>query len=110
MAEAQREVVVITGAGGMGEAVARRLGPGRVGVLADASEAALAAAADRVAAVGNRVESRRVDVAAPHDVAALARLAAGLGPVRAVVHTAGLSPVQAEPAAIVAVDVVGTAR
>ncbi len=40
---------------------------------------------------------------------ALAQAAAALGRVEQVVHTAGLSPVQASPAAILAVDLVGTA-
>ena len=44
------------------------------------------------------------------DVAALAATAADLGPIRCVVHTAGVSPVQATSRLIVDVDVIGTAR
>ena len=40
----------------------------------------------------------------------LAATAAELGPIRCVVHTAGVSPVQATPEQIVDIDVVGTAR
>lgn len=104
------EVVVVTGAGGMGEAVARRLGPGRTLVLADASEARLAELGERLSNAGHRVRAMRVDVSSGADVATLATTAAGLGAIRAVVHTAGVSPVQATPAQIVAVDVIGTAR
>ena len=104
------QVVVVTGAGGMGEAVARRLGPGRILVLADASDARLADLGERLSDAGQRVRAMRVDVSSADDVAALAGTAAALGAVRAVVHTAGVSPVQATPAQIVAVDVIGTAR
>jgi NAD(P)-dependent dehydrogenase (short-subunit alcohol dehydrogenase family) len=104
------EIVVITGAGGMGEAVARRLGPGRILVLADATEDRLAVVAERLCAGGHRVRSMRVDVSSAADVTTLAATAAALGAIRAVVHTAGVSPVQATPEQIVAIDVVGTAR
>jgi NAD(P)-dependent dehydrogenase (short-subunit alcohol dehydrogenase family) len=104
------EVVVVTGAGGMGEAVARRLGPGRTLVLADASDARVNELGERLATAGHRVHALRVDVSSAGDVATLAETAAALGAIRAVVHTAGVSPVQATPAQIVAVDVIGTAR
>src|SRR5512147_2052187 len=94
----------------MGEAVARRLGPGRILVLADASDARLADLGERLSDAGQRVRAMRVDVSSADYVAALAGTAAALGAVRAVVHTAGVSPVQATPAQIVAVDVIGTAR
>ena len=104
------KVVVVTGAGGMGEAVARRLGPGRTIVLADASQARLDELGERLSNAGHCVRAMRVDVSSAGDVETLATSAAGLGAIRAVVHTAGVSPVQATPAQIVAVDVIGTAR
>ena len=55
------------------------------------------------------MSARPVDVSSRESVRALAQAAAGLGPVVNVVHTAGLSPVQAPPAAILAVDLVGIA-
>ncbi len=109
MSGAVRDIMVVTGAGGMGEAIARRLGAGRVVVLADAAEAQLASAADRLRANGHEVEAIRTDVSSAADVEGLARAAAALGPIRCVVHTAGVSPVQATPEQVVAVDVVGTA-
>jgi NAD(P)-dependent dehydrogenase (short-subunit alcohol dehydrogenase family) len=107
--EARRDVVVITGAGGMGEAVARRLAPGRAVVLADTSETQLAECADRLAGAGHEVHPVRTDVSAAADVDALAERAAALGAIRTVVHTAGVSPVQATTHQIVAIDVIGTA-
>ncbi len=105
-----REVVVVIGAGGMGQAVVRRLGSGREVVLADVSADHLARVADVLAGDGYAVHTVRTDVSAADDVAELARAAAERGPIRTVVHTAGVSPVQATPQQIIAVDVIGTAR
>jgi NAD(P)-dependent dehydrogenase (short-subunit alcohol dehydrogenase family) len=105
----RRDVVVVTGAGGMGEAIARRLGPGRLLVLADAKDSQLADTCNRLAGDGHDVLAVRTDVSAAADVDALADRAAALGSIRAVVHTAGVSPVQATTEQIVAVDVIGTA-
>jgi NAD(P)-dependent dehydrogenase (short-subunit alcohol dehydrogenase family) len=105
----KKTVVVITGAGGMGIAIARRIGAGNIVVLADASEAQLQRAVKELADAGHEVRAVRTDVSSADDVNALARAAADLGSIRAVVHTAGVSPVQATPEQIVAVDVIGTA-
>ena len=51
----------------------------------------------------------RTDVSSARDVASLVTVARDLGPLRCLVHTAGVSPVQATSEQIVAVDVVGTA-
>jgi NAD(P)-dependent dehydrogenase (short-subunit alcohol dehydrogenase family) len=104
-----QDVLVVTGSGGMGTAVARRLGAGRAVLLADVHDGALAAAAEALRDEGLDVSTRTVDVGRPDSVEGLAEAAASLGRVGAVVHTAGLSPVQASPAAIVHVDLVGTA-
>jgi NAD(P)-dependent dehydrogenase (short-subunit alcohol dehydrogenase family) len=104
-----REVVVIIGAGGIGRAIARRQGAGRFLLLADANEGTLQTAATALEAAGYGVNTQRVDVKSRDTVRALAQAAAGLGRVVQVVNTAGLSPVQAPPAAILAVDLVGTA-
>lgn len=107
---AQNDVVVVTGAGGMGEAVARRLGSGCSIVLADVGDAQLTRVADALTRDGYTTHPVRTDIAAAADVRALARTAADLGPIRCVVHTAGVSPVQATSQQIVDVDVIGTAR
>ncbi|ORA85492.1 SDR family oxidoreductase [Mycobacterium malmoense] len=104
-----REVLTVLGVGGMGNAIARRLGAGKTVLLADNNEAALASVADALAADGHRVDSRGVDVSSPESVRALAEHAASLGAVTQVAHTAGLSPSQASAAAILAVDLLGTA-
>ncbi|KLJ03753.1 SDR family oxidoreductase [Streptomyces albidoflavus] len=104
-----RNVVVVIGVGGMGEAIARRQGPGNRLLLSDFDEVTLAAVAERLRGQGHEVVSQAVDVSSASSVAALAEAAAGLGPVTQVVHTAGLSPVQASPAAVLRVDLLGTA-
>ena len=102
-------VVVVTGLGGMGTAVAHRLGPGATLVLADVNPEALHAAAEDLRAEGCRVEEHPTDVSDHDAVAALAAAADRLGRVEAVVHTAGVSPVQASAEAVLRVDLLGTA-
>jgi NAD(P)-dependent dehydrogenase (short-subunit alcohol dehydrogenase family) len=93
------DVLVVIGAGGMGEAIARQAGEGRTVLLADVSEDALTGPHTQV-----------VDVADSASVQALAEAAAGLGPIVAVAHTAGVSPVQASSDTVVDVDLLGVAH
>jgi NAD(P)-dependent dehydrogenase (short-subunit alcohol dehydrogenase family) len=104
-----REVLTVIGVGGMGQAIARRLGASKTVLLADNNEETLASVAEALAADGYAVESRRVDVASLESVRGLAEFAASLGDVAQVAHTAGLSPAQASAEAILAVDLLGTA-
>jgi NAD(P)-dependent dehydrogenase (short-subunit alcohol dehydrogenase family) len=102
-------VLVIVGTGGIGTAVARRLGSGRRIVIADIRADALDAAAETLILDGHDVLTCHVDVTSRHSVAELARYASAAGPVTSVVHTAGLSPEQASVQAILAVDLLGVA-
>lgn len=102
-------VTVVIGVGGMGEAIARRQGPGRKLVLADFNEQTLARVADTLRGDGYDVDIHTVDVSKRESVEALAAAAAELGPVTQIVHTAGLSPMQASTQAILAVDLAGVA-
>jgi NAD(P)-dependent dehydrogenase (short-subunit alcohol dehydrogenase family) len=108
MSEGDR-VVVVTGLGGMGLAVARRLGPGSRLLLADVNSATLSEAVDALRAEGQQVAEQETDVSDPRSVAALASAAMEMGRVDVLVHTAGLSPVQASVGAILRVDLLGTA-
>ncbi|TFC52228.1 SDR family oxidoreductase [Cryobacterium sp. TMT1-21] len=105
----QKRIVVCIGTGGMGLAAVRRTGLGATVVLADFDEVALQAAADRLRGEGFDVVVHLVDVAQAKSVHRLATDAAALGPVSTVIHTAGLSPVQASVDAILTVDLLGTA-
>lgn len=102
-------VVVVVGVGGMGEVIARRQGTGRKLLVADFNEKTLAALASSLSVDGYDVSTQHVDVGAPESVAALAQTADAAGPVIEVVHTAGLSPVQASRDDILRVDLCGVA-
>jgi NAD(P)-dependent dehydrogenase (short-subunit alcohol dehydrogenase family) len=104
------DVLVVVGVGGMGEAIARRSGAGRTVLLADYDEAAAERVATELRAGGQEVAVRQVDVADASSVAELSDAAASLGPVQALAHTAGLSPVQAPADRIVDVDLLGVAH
>jgi len=104
------KVYVITGgSGGMGKAIARRLGnQGRL-LLADVSEERLLQAAAELAAEGiPDVTVQAVDITDEAAVGQLAARAAELGELGAVVHTAGLSPTMADARRILEVNSVGT--
>ncbi len=104
------DVLVIVGGGSMGAAVVRRCGSGARVLLADVSEASAEAVAEPLRVDGYDVTTTRTDVSDAASVAELAGRAAGLGPVRSLVHTAGLSPVQAPARAVVEVDLLGVAH
>jgi len=103
------DVLVVVGVGGMGRAIARRLGSGKTVLLADYNDETLQAAASSLSGDGYQVTARSVDVSSAESVGALAKEAAALGSVSQVAHTAGLSPSQAPAAAILAVDLLGVA-
>ena len=100
-------MLVVIGIGAMGLATVRRCGSGARVLLADHSEEALDAAAGALSDDGRDVTTHRTDVADGASVAELAAAAAALGAVRGVVHTAGVSPVQAPADRVVSVDLLG---
>ena len=104
-----RDVLAVIGVGGMGQAIARRLGSGKTVLLADNNDATLISVAESLGADGYQVESRRVDVSSAESVRELAEFAASLGSVTQLAHTAGLSPAQASAQAVMAVDLLGVA-
>jgi NAD(P)-dependent dehydrogenase (short-subunit alcohol dehydrogenase family) len=102
-------VVVVTGLGGMGLSIAQRLGLASKVVLADVNQAALDMTADSLRSDGYDVVEQMTDVSDPDSVSALAGTAGELGRIEVVVHTAGVSPVQASIEAILKVDLLGAA-
>ncbi|WP_066912816.1 SDR family oxidoreductase [Millisia brevis] len=105
-----KDVLVVIGTGGMGEAIARRSGPGRTVLLADFNEELLARLSESLGADGYHVETHPVDVSSVTSMGSLTERAASLGPIAAAVHTAGLSPAQAAVDAILRVDLLGVAN
>jgi NAD(P)-dependent dehydrogenase (short-subunit alcohol dehydrogenase family) len=103
------DVIVVIGAGQIGQAIARRVSAGKHVVLADLRKDNADAAAEVLADAGFEVSTATVDVSSPESVHALAEAAATLGDVTGVIHAAGVSPSQAAPEVILAVDLYGTA-
>lgn len=103
------EVLVVIGAGGMGQAIARRQGPGKAVLLADFDKDTLDSAAEAMRGDGYEITTHAVDVSSAESVAGLAESAQALGNVTQVAHTAGLSPEQASAEAILRVDLLGVA-
>lgn len=104
-----KDVVVLIGAGDIGVAIAQRVCAGRTLVLGDRDEDLLGYRARSFSDSGHYVEVQPVDITSVDSVRALADVAHSLGPVRTLIHTAGVSPVQAPVEAVLAVDLIGTA-
>ncbi|KAL1847460.1 hypothetical protein Plec18167_005149 [Paecilomyces lecythidis] len=102
--------IAILGCGGMGLAIARRLGAGRQLYVADFSNETLSAARETLANDGYLVETMQVDVSDYESVRRFAHAAASYGHIEAIIHTAGLSPSAGSAQRILEVDLLGTAN
>jgi NAD(P)-dependent dehydrogenase (short-subunit alcohol dehydrogenase family) len=102
-------VIVVIGAGQIGQAIARRIGVGKHVILADRSEANATAAGGVMSNAGFEVSVATVDVSSRDAVRALASKASGVGDVVGLIHAAGVSPSQASPETVLHVDLYGTA-
>lgn len=100
---------VVIGAGLIGLAIARRVSAGKHVVLADLRQENVDAAAKVLSDAGFEVSTAIVDVSSRESVHALVREATTIGTITGVIHAAGVSPTQASPAAILKVDLYGTA-
>jgi NAD(P)-dependent dehydrogenase (short-subunit alcohol dehydrogenase family) len=104
-----KSVVVVIGAGSIGQAIARRVSAGKHVLLADLRLENAKAAADVLSKAGFEVTTATVDVSSRDSIHALVLAATKLGEVTGVIHAAGVSPSQASPATILQVDLYGTA-
>jgi NAD(P)-dependent dehydrogenase (short-subunit alcohol dehydrogenase family) len=102
-------VIVVIGAGSIGQAIARRVSVGKHVLLADLRVENARAAAAVLSNAGYEVSIATVDVSSRESVHALVETATAIGAVTGVIHAAGVSPSQAPPATILAVDLYGTA-
>src|SRR5271167_1706229 len=102
-------VIVVIGAGSIGQAIARRISAGKHVLLADLKQENADAAAKVLNDAGFEVSTATVDVSSRASVHALIETATALGNVTGVIHAAGVSPSQASPATILKVDLYGTA-
>ena len=102
-------VIVVIGAGQIGQAIARRVGVAKHVVLADTRADNANAAAAVMSNAGYDVSVALVDVSSREAVQALVETATRLGDITGLIHAAGVSPTQASPATILKVDLYGTA-
>jgi NAD(P)-dependent dehydrogenase (short-subunit alcohol dehydrogenase family) len=103
------EVIVVIGAGSIGQAIARRVSADKHVLLADLREENANAAAKTLSETGFEVNTAGVDISSRASVHALVATATALGSVTGVIHAAGVSPTQASPSTILKVDLYGTA-
>ncbi|MEE4637842.1 MAG: SDR family oxidoreductase [Wenzhouxiangella sp.] len=103
------DVIVVIGAGAIGQAVARRIGAGRQIMLADLRRETAESVAGLMNEAGFEVHASVVDVTSRASVEALAHEASGLGEISGLIHSAGVSPSSATPELILRVDLYGTA-
>src|ERR1700749_4409428 len=102
-------VIVLVGAGSIGQAIVRRVGAGKHVLLADLRQENADAAAKTLSEAGFEVTATTVDVSSRASVETLVAKARSLGEVHGVIHAAGVSPSQAAPETILKVDLYGTA-
>ena len=103
-----KEINVLVGAGSIGQAIVRRIGAGRITVLADYSIENAQKAARILEDAGFETRTIRIDLGSRESILELVSFATSLGPVRYLVNAAGVSPSQAPVERILQVDLYGT--
>jgi NAD(P)-dependent dehydrogenase (short-subunit alcohol dehydrogenase family) len=104
-----KKVIVVIGAGSIGQAIVRRIGSGKHIVLADLNETNADKASLVLSEAGFEVSSITVDVSSRKSVLSMIKVALEFGDIAGLIHTAGVSPSQASPETILKVDLYGTA-
>jgi NAD(P)-dependent dehydrogenase (short-subunit alcohol dehydrogenase family) len=104
-----KEVIVVVGAGQIGQAIARRIGAGKHILLASVRQEETDAAAKVFYNAGFQASAASVDVSSRESVSELVANAHKLGAITGLIHAAGVSPSQAPIEAILRVDLYGTA-
>jgi NAD(P)-dependent dehydrogenase (short-subunit alcohol dehydrogenase family) len=102
-------VIVVIGAGSIGQAIARRVSAGKHILLADLRQQNADAAAKVLSEAGFEVSTAIVDVSSRQSVHSLVEAATAIGSVTGLIHAAGVSPSQAPVDTILKVDLYGTA-
>ena len=109
MINEKKDVIVLIGAGSIGQAIARRVGAGRHLVIADLRKENAESAAKIFDDAGFSVTTTTVDIASRTSILELVSLATDLGPIHGMINAAGVSPSQAPVETILKVDLYGTA-
>lgn len=102
------EVVVLFGAGAIGEAIVRRVSAGRKLLLADYSEEKLAEMKKTLSEAGFSVETIKADLSLRESIKEVVNKAQSLGDIMGLVNAAGVSPSQASAEQVLKVDLYGT--
>jgi NAD(P)-dependent dehydrogenase (short-subunit alcohol dehydrogenase family) len=109
MSNSKPSVAVVTGGtGGMGQAIARRLGTDGPVVIADLSADAVDSVVADLRASGIDAVGQAADIADPDAVSELATLASGVGSLRAVVQAAGAWGATMTPQQLFSINYTGT--
>ncbi|MCA5597940.1 SDR family oxidoreductase [Lactiplantibacillus argentoratensis] len=103
------EVIVLFGAGSIGEAIVRRVAAGRNLLLADYNEAKLVEMKQHLTEAGFNVKTIQADLSSRESIKTVVAKAQSLGKIMGLVNAAGVSPSQASPEQVLKVDLYGTA-
>ena len=104
-----KEIVVLIGAGAIGQAIAKRVSTGKHILISDIKIENAEVAAKTLTDAGFEVSTTVVNVASRESIEALVSKAVSIGKVVGLIHAAGVSPSQASPETILKVDLYGTA-
>jgi len=104
-----KKIIVVIGAGSIGQAIVRRTGADKHILLADLNETNANKASVVLSEAGFKVSTTTVDVSSRQSVLTMIKVALELGDIVGLIHTAGVSPSQASPETILKVDLYGTA-
>lgn len=105
----RREVCVITGGGsGMGLAAAKYMPKEKIILVTGRTMAKLEKAVAELKEAGYDAYAKTCDTSVREQVRELAEYAAGLGEIKNVIHSAGLSPAMADPEKLIRVNALGT--
>ena len=104
-----KDVILVTGAGQISMAIARRVGTGRKIVMGDKKMENAKAIADIMCGAGFDVEPVEMDLSSRESIKMLIARAQEYGEIKMLVNGAGVSPSQAPIEAILKVDLYGTA-
>jgi NAD(P)-dependent dehydrogenase (short-subunit alcohol dehydrogenase family) len=104
-----KNVIVVIGAGSIGQAIARRVSAGKHVLLADLKQENADATAKVLSEAGFEVSTTTVDISSRKSIRELVKTATAIGEITGLIQAAGVSPSQASPSTILHVDLYGNA-
>ena len=105
----KKDVMLVTGAGQLSMAIARRMGYGKKIILGDKNLGHAEAIAKIMNQAGFDVEPMEMDLSSREDIRTMIAKAQSYGEIKALINGAGVSPSQAPIELILKVDLYGTA-